>query len=310
MVKHQKKAAVDKTAPVLSEKEAYYIGRTRTHNKKRKTWAGRKKPKNHIDLNPTSDFTYEVVFAKKHEVTPPTKEELLRKEHLDYLRDFQKSIKNGKRKRQDEGDDHQLKDAFLYELESEEEEEVDLHDKGCDADSANEDEKQEVIDFIDQLEEKTETISKNKFIFHCFDCGKSYRIGVKHNCRPLTAPNAENLAFFKHEPTKKKLTPQEKHKQTLQELCDVPFDDERAEQLVQIDLLEQIITEEDRTAICSCGKNVAGEALAFREFGIMCAACEKKRFGEKESVSGTQSVLKQWRAELVKQKKSCGILLK
>jgi hypothetical protein len=103
MVKHQKKTAVDKTAPVLSEKEAYYIGRTRTHNKKRKTWAGRKKPKDHVDLNPTSDFTYEIAFAKKHEVTPPSKEELLRKEHLDLLRDFQKSIRNGKRKRQDDG---------------------------------------------------------------------------------------------------------------------------------------------------------------------------------------------------------------
>jgi hypothetical protein len=212
-------------------------------------------------------------------------------------------------------DDHQLKDAFLYELEEvevaekEEEEDDELHEKGCDGDSAGEEEKDELVDYFekqDQLEQKNEPISKHKFTFHCFDCGKSYRIGVKHNCRPLATPNAENLAFFKHEPTKeKKLT---KNERFIKEIVEEPFKDEQAEQLVQIDLLEQIITQEEREAFCACGKKLIVQALS--ETGIMCAACEKKRFGEEESVSGTQSVLKQWRAELVKQKKSCGVLLK
>jgi hypothetical protein len=114
------------------------------------------------------------------------------------------------------------------------------------------------------------------------------------------------LAFFKHEPEKeKKLT---KNERFIKEIIEEPFANERVEQFVQMDLCEQIITEEDREARCACGKGLGTKLVL--ESGNMCPACKKKRFGEKERIAGTKSVLKYWREELVKQKKNCKVLLK
>ena len=99
-----------------------------------------------------------------------------------------------------------------------------------------------------------------------------------------------------------------KNERFIKDINEEPFKNERVEQFVQMDLLEQIITEEDRVASCACGKALGTKLVL--ESGNMCPSCKTKRFGEKERIAGTKSVLKRWREELIKQKKSCGVLLK
>lgn len=78
--------------PTLTERQSKFLQETRLFEKKKKDWKGRKRPKNHVTLNPKSDYVYEALFAEEHKTRPPTQQELLEKEHRDYLRAFHKSL--------------------------------------------------------------------------------------------------------------------------------------------------------------------------------------------------------------------------